>query len=291
MRKWLLSVVVGCFCLVGIYVVLFTIPEKPVLISLDATNQRTDSSCSTNMAAASLDSDERIRLLVWNIYKQGREGWSEALNNFSANTDLVLLQEANLNTGLLKWLSKYRWASSHVSAFKYFDSSAGVMTLTPDFPLKACAYTQMEPWLRLPKSALYSTYPLSNGQTLAVVNIHAVNFTIGTTEFEAQIDALKAVVESHAGPMIIAGDFNTWSEERTLKLNERMTALEMVEAKFSPDSRFEFITGWPLDHVYYRGLVLETAETPISDASDHNPMQVTFRLIKGSNADEHGKEQ
>ncbi|GLQ75136.1 endonuclease/exonuclease/phosphatase family protein [Vibrio penaeicida] len=290
MRKWLLSVVAGCFCLVGIYAILFTVPEKPILISLDATSQRTDQYCYTNANTTPLDSDERIRLLVWNIYKQNREGWSQALDRFSEHANLVLLQEANLNAEFIQWLSKHRWASSHVSAFKLFDSSAGVLNLAPNFPIKACAYTQIEPWLRLPKSALYSTYPLSNGQTLAVVNIHAVNFTIGTTEFEAQIDALKVAVESHEGPMIIAGDFNTWSEERTLELKERMAALEMAEAKFSPDARLAFITGWALDHVYYRGLTLETAEAPISGASDHNPMLVTLKLVKHSDTDEHSKE-
>ena len=49
--------------------------------------------------------------------------------------------------------------------------------------LKLCAYTHEEPWLQLPKSALWSRYQLSNGEQLAVVNIHAVNFTLGTEEY------------------------------------------------------------------------------------------------------------
>lgn len=52
----------------------------------------------------------------------------------------------------------------------------------------------------------------------------------------------------------------------------------MKEVEFTPDQRLRFMTGLPLDHVFYKGLTLEQAQAPESDASDHNPMLVSFRL-------------
>ncbi|KJY69013.1 endonuclease/exonuclease/phosphatase family protein [Vibrio nigripulchritudo] len=259
---------------------LFSVPEKPVLISLDSAIQRTDEVCYQTESPEPIDQNGSLNLLVWNIYKQNRDSWSEELSALSESAQLVMLQEVSLNPTFLDWLTEHSWASNQVSAFKLFETSAGVLNLTPHFPLQACAYTQIEPWLRLPKSALYATYALSNGQTLATVNIHAVNFTIGTKEFEAQIDALKSAVESHQGPIIIAGDFNTWSEERTQELKKRVELLGLKEARFSPDQRTEFVTGWPLDHVFYRDLNFKSAEAPLSGASDHSPMWVEFSLVK-----------
>ncbi len=59
-----------------------------------------------------------------------------------------------------------------------------------------------------------------------------------------------------------------------------LDALEQVglmEVAFEPDNRTQFITGLVLDHVFYRGLEVEKAKAPITDASDHNPMRVTFK--------------
>ena len=63
----------------------------------------------------------------------------------------------------------------------------------------------------LPKSALYARYRLSNGSDLVTVNLHAINFTLGTKDFQNQIEQLENAVKKHKGPLIIAGDFNTWS--------------------------------------------------------------------------------
>ncbi len=71
-----------------------------------------------------------------------------------------------------------------------------------------------EPWLQLPKSALWSRYQLSNGEELAVINIHAVNFTFGTEDYEAQLKSLTDNLQKYRGPVVFAGDFNSWSEAR-----------------------------------------------------------------------------
>ncbi|MDW1872991.1 endonuclease/exonuclease/phosphatase family protein, partial [Vibrio sp. Vb0598] len=145
-------------------------------------------------------------------------------------------------------------------------------------PVKACAYTSKEPWLRLPKSALYSQYRLSNGESLAVINVHAINFTVGTEEYTSQLSALETLLKQHSGPIVFAGDFNSWSEYRITAMKQALREANLREVQFSPDHRTQFITGLPLDHVFYRGLTLKNAKAPQSDASDHNPLLVSFTL-------------
>jgi endonuclease/exonuclease/phosphatase (EEP) superfamily protein YafD len=45
-------------------------------------------------AGTPLSSDEKIRVLVWNIFKQQRAEWLSVLKNFGKDAHLVLLQEA-----------------------------------------------------------------------------------------------------------------------------------------------------------------------------------------------------
>lgn len=260
------------------YQTVFSLPQQAQISSYNSGEEQLSLQCYNNEQAAVLDEDNRINLLVWNIYKQNRDTWRSRLDQYAQGKQLVLLQEASMTPQLKEWISKGQWFGSQVDAFKAFDTTAGVLNLSLDSPSKACAYTELEPWLRLPKSALYALYPLSNGQQLAVVNIHAVNFTYGTEEYHRQLKVLIDELSQHQGPVIVAGDFNSWSEQRLEVMSKSLTAVGLKEVSYTSDNRTQFITGLPLDHVFYRGLTLEKAEAPISDASDHNPILVTFHL-------------
>lgn len=278
----------------------FTVPDSPQLVSIDS-QQTLDTSlaedkqsaiqkrevaanqpyCYRDEAAAKpIDQDGRLGLLVWNIYKQNEANWEQALDSYAKNAQLMMLQEASLTTEFKAWISKQSWGASYVSAFEVFDVGAGVLNLATQMPIEACAYTAVEPWILLPKSGLYALYQLSNGETLAVINVHAINFTIGTKEYLEQIEALESVVNQHQGPVIMAGDFNTWSEKRTGELKNLVQKLSLKEASFSPDNRRLFVNGLPLDHVFYRGMKLISGQSPTTDASDHNPLLVEFELTQ-----------
>ena len=51
-------------------------------------------------AGTPLSSDEKIRVLVWNIFKQQRAEWQSVLKNFGKDAHLVLLQEAQTTPDL-----------------------------------------------------------------------------------------------------------------------------------------------------------------------------------------------
>jgi len=260
------------------YQYVFNVPLQPQLLTVGDNANGKPLVCYQDPSAKPLDDNGEINLLVWNIYKQNRTNWSQALTQFSQGKQLLLMQEASLTEELKLWIANNGWGGNQVSAFKVMGESAGVINLAKTMPSIACGYTEMEPWLRLPKSGIYARYPLSNGEYLSVVNVHAVNFTYGTQEYQLQLNALAEELEKHQGPVIVAGDFNSWSEQRLGVMKNVLFSLGLQEAEFSPDHRIRFMTGLPLDHVFYKGLVVKNAKAPESDASDHNPLLLSFSL-------------
>ncbi len=262
--------------------IVFTVPLEPELIELSNITPDApltyQSGCTQFTTSTPIDRHGQLNVLVWNIYKQQKDDWKAALNSLTISSDLVLLQEASLTPELKQFVVDKSYSAELVRAFDIFDTSAGVLTLAKESAEKVCAHTAIEPWLRLPKSALLSEYPLSDKQTLMVVNIHAINFTLGTEDYKNQIEALSQEVKQHDGPLIIAGDFNSWSNDRLETLQQQVKTLDLKEVLFTPDDRMRFITGLPLDHIFYRGLEVTEAHSMKSNASDHNPLQVSFSL-------------
>ncbi|PFG55592.1 endonuclease/exonuclease/phosphatase (EEP) superfamily protein YafD [Vibrio sp. ES.051] len=258
--------------------VIFTVPEQPQIITQTGSKITQEIRCIEFGGSKALDNGGELNVLVWNIYKQNRNNWQRELDELSANKQLLLLQEASMTQTFKQWLVEGDWVSNQVSAFKALGSGVGVISIGQEQPEKACAYTSKEPWLRLPKSALYSRYYLSNGERLAVINVHAINFTVGMQEYVSQLTFLEMLLKNHTGPVLFAGDFNSWSESRVDAMSKVLKAASLKEVTFSPDHRTQFITGLPLDHVFYRGLTLKYAKAPQSDASDHNPLLMSFDL-------------
>lgn len=278
LKRIVLAIVFFFMAVVLGFQLIFTVPEQPQIITQAGEEISEDIQCIAFNDSQVLDDNGQLNVLIWNIYKQGKENWQTALDRLSADRQLLLLQEASMTESFKQWLVDGSWISNQVSAFKALGSGAGVINIAQKLPEKACAYTSTEPWLRLPKSALYSQYRLSNGDTLAVVNIHAINFTVGTDEYSSQISALETLLKQHSGPIVFAGDFNSWNEYRLDAMKQALQKANLQEVIFIPDHRTQFITGQRLDHVFYRGLVLKNAKAPQSDASDHNPLLVSFVL-------------
>ncbi|PMH41083.1 hypothetical protein BCU68_05220 [Vibrio sp. 10N.286.49.B3] len=259
---------------------IFKIPASPQLLTINHGQVETEKEvrCFDNPQPLAIDNQGRLDLLVWNIYKQNRATWAQELTQFSQHTQLALLQEASMTDELKQWVSDGLWNSNQVKAFDALDTTSGVLNLASELPMTACAYTAMEPWLKLPKSALFARYALSSNEILAVVNIHAVNFTLGTQEYHTQLLHLSDALKDHQGPIIVAGDFNSWSSERVAVMKQSLASLGLLEVAFNPDNRIQPFDGIPLDHIFYRGLILESAEAPMTDASDHTPLVARFSL-------------
>ncbi|MGD9058574.1 MAG: endonuclease/exonuclease/phosphatase family protein [Desulfobacterales bacterium] len=220
-------------------------------------------------------------LLSWNIQKENRKGWDTDLARFSQNADIVIIQEAYLTEDLRRLLLRRPYYWHLVTAFEYQEVKAGVLTaatIEPDF---ICPLRMTEPLIRFPKSILITRYPLTDTPySLMIANIHLINFTPHITTYGHQVRQLTEILVNHQGPMILAGDFNTWSEERLAIIEEVAARLSLVPATFKTD-RARKVFGYTVDRVYYRGLTLQEASVIEVNSSDHNPLWVRFKLKDG----------
>lgn len=151
--------------------------------------------------------------LVWNIYKQQRAEWLSVLKNYGKDAHLVLLQEAQTTPELVQFATANYLAADQVPAFVLPQHPSGVMTLSAAHPVYCCPLREREPILRLAKSALVTVYPLPDTRLLMVVNIHAVNFSLGVDVYSKQLLPIGDQIAHHSGPVIMAGDFNAGAVE------------------------------------------------------------------------------
>ncbi|PMG78087.1 hypothetical protein BCU84_08465 [Shewanella sp. 10N.286.51.B7] len=236
------------------------------------------SQCSSQSSeSAPIDRQGKLNVAVWNIYKQQKIDWQPVLTELTQQNDLVLLQEAKLNSTFVQYLDDHQFHVLMAKGFKLMNVPMGVMNLSTQPANEACAYQTTEPLIRFAKSTLVSRYPLSSGEQLLVINLHGVNFDVRLSSFEAQFKQILHKVTMHRGPVILAGDFNTWREGRMNIVTQLAQGLRLEEAHYKVDFR-KRVFGLPLDHLYYRGLHLTGANSDKTTASDHNPIQTQFEL-------------
>ena len=85
------------------------------------------------------------------------------------------------------------------------------------------------------------------------------------------------LISRHQGPIILAGDFNTWNGGRLALIDELTQQAGLQEVQFNPDQRMRFLDN-PLDHIFVRGFKINRALTMETDASDHNPLWVELEF-------------
>ena len=267
-------------------VVLTTLP-RAVVQNADGSLVVRSIPCSANanaikpardLAPAQTLDPHALRVLTWNIHKEGDAGWQRDLALFLAGNDLILLQEAVLSPALLELLEAQNLRFTMASSFLYQDTDIGVLTAARVLPLASCTELIVEPWLRIPKSATVSWFALEGTpQTLAVVNVHAINFALSLDAYQQQFDALVTALRNHDGPIIFAGDFNTWTDARLAVVLDAAAALRVTEIPFAEDLRSLFF-GHQLDHMMIRGLDVVQAAAIAVKSSDHNPVTATLHL-------------
>ena len=227
-----------------------------------------------NLDPASID------LLNWNILKGDRSSWKKDFKRIADKMDLLLLQEAYLNDNMLDALKIDRMGWIFSPSFFYAANNVPTDVLTASFvePIYCRALRATEPILRTPKSSLITKYKLSgSNQELLVANVHAINFALGTISFRSQAHQIKREMQSHNGPIILSGDFNTWSANRLRSLQEIIHDLHLMPVLFKTDNRKK-VFGKAIDHIFYRGLEVKQAKVIRVRSSDHNPMIVSFKL-------------
>lgn len=220
-----------------------------------------------------------LRLTVWNIFKgSGGEHFYNDLRLLCFQSDLVLLQEALLSQRSMKELSPEGFLGVHGASYERADRLRdGVMTLArmkhDCDPLRIiCKYP--EPILRTPKAALVTQYKLSgSAHPLIVVNLHATLIrTIRRAEEE--LEHLIERLPFHQGPLIFAGDFNTFTPRYFLAVAKKLEKLGLHYVSIPNDPRR------PMDHLdqlFVRDIKVHSihVDTRIR-SSDHFPIRATI---------------
>ena len=254
--------------------------DRSVSVSRCETSQTQHYSDSKRDSAHELDSD-KITLLNWNIYKGEKKNWAKDFRQLSNGQDLVIIQEARLSPEVKETLKKQSIHWTLNTGFVVNDEATGVLTGSRVKAASSCGLRTTEPFLRLPKTVLVNKYDLSGtNKKLLVANIHSINFTLGTEVYSEQIKALTAAITQHQGPVIVAGDFNSWSEDRKQIIEDMVTELSLKAVTYQSKNRVT-IFGNEIDHVFYRGMESVASEAQQVTSSDHNPIKVTFRVLPG----------
>jgi len=228
-------------------------------------------------AAAALD-PRTVRIASWNLHKQSDPGWEAELGRLIAASDVLLLQEAGVARELRDSIERGGLSWVLASAFEYQGAEYGVLTATRVRPADACTLRAYEPLLGIPKAALITRFRLEGRDTtLAVANLHSINFAPGTGEYRAQLDAIAGALASHPGPIVFAGDFNAWNDARDEAIRQVMSRLSLVPVAFAADERQRFF-GRIFDWIYARGVDVVQASSWAVSSSDHNPLTVTLRI-------------
>jgi endonuclease/exonuclease/phosphatase (EEP) superfamily protein YafD len=244
------------------------------VIALDVNDCRESLSESIGFSSLELDSTS-INFLSWNIKKGQMTNWRHDLLNLADGKNIVMIQEAVLESELTEAFSEpAHWSFS--TGYQSKLQVTGVMTFSSSEPLTQCNLMNWEPWLGTPKAINITEYGLSGTeQSLIVVNLHAINFTFGVGQYQNQIDQIKQILLNHDGPIILSGDFNTWRKERIQVLESVAAELDLKSLSFQKDYRKK-VFGYSLDHIYIRGLTVKNALIHQVRSSDHNPLTAEF---------------
>lgn len=225
-----------------------------------------------------LPSDRGLEVVSWNIHRNTDAGWESDLARFAEASDLVMLQEATLSVALRDRFAAAKRVWTHADAWAFDGINNGVLTAAAAPAGSACVQRAAEPLISLPKSALISWYRIrGRAEALAVANVHAVNFTLDLTVYQRQIENVIDVLATHKGPVILAGDFNTWSPVRVKVLEDAAARIGLAEAKPLRGERSRFM-GMPADYLFVRGMAVEDVWVETVTSSDHLPIRAKLRL-------------
>lgn len=247
-----------------------------------------------------------VSVLVWNIHKGADPAWAPAFASLAASSDLLLLQEVDDNEVVLPGLDRVqgvRWnlGSMWVRRWNGLGSGPAIGSRLEQLgPAELLSTRQRELGVWTPKASLVAEVDLA-GRSLLLVSVHGLNLA-SLDAYEAHLGTLERRIETHQGPVLLAGDFNCWHElkrQRLQRLVERQGFASVAiegDARAKPFGiRFRESDEWarwlgvtPLvDLAFVRGLAASGGQAyPVPDpgtgrvrASDHPALRFDLRPL------------
>lgn len=226
-----------------------------------------------------------INIFVWNMYKANKENWKYQFKSQIPYYDIFLLQEMLTKPEVVDIFSNtegINFTSATSFIYKKNNERTGVATGSKYHPSwsKFMRSEKREPILSTPKVTLFTKYPIKgNSEDLLIVNIHAINF-VSSNSLRSQLEDATKIIHSHEGPVVFAGDFNTWTPEKQEFLKEITTTAGMTEVTFKEDTRKKMF-GFILDFIFVRDIeILDSNVHDDLNGSDHSAISVKLKFIK-----------
>lgn len=232
-------------------------------------------------------------VVTWNVAKAGKSSVGEItqfIESLSSElpSPVIALQEATEE--ILDALGR---GAHFADSFHWWwsDTHSGVALLAPTAPLNARAIkvNRRELGYTTPKMGLAATYPVSGqdntSHQLLVVTLHGLNFEFSPTGLSAQMKKIHTLITEFEGPVVVCGDFNTWSAERLAVVTKALPEFKEIPVmggRPGASKVVSFIGGdaeLPIDRIFYRGLVPTGPATAFpTPLSDHVPVMAQFNL-------------
>jgi len=221
---------------------------------------------------------EEFGVLCWNTQKLTQTlafqaALAQLLKRFPSR--FLLFQEAKLALGIEWQVADWSYAiAPNIQTNRHV---FGVLTASQ------CAFSEAKPLLTFNreaalathKSYMISKHPLSDKQSLLIVNAHAINF-VSSQYFLKEITLLREQLLDHQGPLIVAGDFNVWNRQRKLYLLQFCRSIGLKQAYMGDAQHIKAYRSHPLDFIFYRDLWMKEARAINIEVSDHNPIYARF---------------
>ncbi|NOR55977.1 MAG: endonuclease/exonuclease/phosphatase family protein [Sulfurovum sp.] len=224
---------------------------------------------------------EEFSLLCWNVHKNNTK--SVALKSYFESIeddyDFFLLQEANFRDDAAFTLPNFAFdAAANLEVKKTF---YGVLTASRVESRKSEAFLSQgkESLFGPHKSLLLSSYLFADNTELLILNVHAINFRESKSH-QKELERFLTLISHHKGPLIVAGDFNTWNKTRMQNLETLIADMGLKSVPFMSTDAVKSFMGKPLDFILYRDLALVSAHCEsLPKLSDHNPLFATFKKV------------
>lgn len=237
---------------------------------------------------------DRITVLNWNLRKGHHPQFTGDLMTLleQQKPHIVFLQEANTELFIPKQMGGY-----FAESWRYpwpGGASTGVLTLSRVAPVRIepVPARRGEFGAAAPKVSLVTEYRLADGENLPAVNVHLFNFERWSVKkLRRQLQDLKAIMTRHRGPILMVGDFNTWSRKRLALVAKITREVQLTEVSRFPNGRttadkkskfWNYLPGveklLPLDRIFTSGLRPLSARVLDYHSSDHRPMLLKLEL-------------
>lgn len=227
-------------------------------------------------------SSESLRLAVWNLCKgSGGYQFEHDFRSICRRNDLILTQEALLSPRSIKVFEESGFIVTHAASYERIDGLRdGVMTISRapfvDSSIRRIVCKYPEPIFNTPKVALVQKMKFDDSTELLIVNIHATL----VRSVSGAIDEISHIINclpDHNGPVIFAGDFNTFTRRYLSAIEEKLGTIGLHRVTIAKDPRPRTQA---LDQIFIRGLKAIRASVEISYLnSDHFPLFAEFIKI------------